>query len=604
MLFIATCYLLVILPLLVTIIKRQPQNFRLLFKLYLNCALTLGIAVVAIKLLFGNWLSLKDGLFQPAFTFKFVVLVTLIQLGLIGIDWFLKRFIQIDLEFVDYPGRPYGSLVSAFLLALAYFFLVASNWANQNFGLLTPEQIVYNLRQPMEGVDSNFISSFIMGPLLGSLVLLVVLAVALVYLRRFAITCQLKKPLFKKQLIGRYVILPSVLIFVILTTIAAVKINAVGFYQYFTSDSAFIENNYAKPTEDKLTFPKQKRNLIYIYAESLESTATSKALGGQMDENLLPELTALAEEEGIHFSNTDKEFGGAQQLPGTGWTIAGMVAQTAGMPLKEPVDGNDYGTGEGAQFLPGMTTLTDILADQGYNQVALFGSDATFGGRRTLFTQHGNVKIDDLLTARKTGRVSKDYKVWWGYEDSKLFEYAKEDATKLSQSNKPFNLTMLTANTHHIGGYVEKDMPNQYSNQYSNVIAFSDHQIVEFIKWAKTQSFYKNTTIIVDGDHLGMDVNYYKKIPESGRHTFNLVLNAPKTTTTVKTKNRQFSTMDMFPTTLAAMGVKIKGNQLGLGTNLLSNQKTLIEKKGLKKVTNELSENSKFYNNTFVFDKK
>jgi phosphoglycerol transferase len=124
--------------------------------------------------------------------------VTLIQLGLIGIDWFLKRFIQIDLEFVDYPGRPYGSLVSAFLLALAYFFLVASNWANQNFGLLTPEQIVYNLRQPMEGVDSNFISSFITGPLLGSLVLLVVLAVALVYLRRFAITCQLKKPLFKK----------------------------------------------------------------------------------------------------------------------------------------------------------------------------------------------------------------------------------------------------------------------------------------------------------------------------------------------------------------------------------------------------------------------
>ena len=32
----------------------------------------------------------------------------------------------------------------------------------------------------------------------------------------------------------------------------------------------------------------------------------------------------------------------------------------------------------------------------------------------------------------------------------------------------------------------------------------------------------------------------------------------------------KFSQFDMFPTTLAALGVKIEGNKLGLGVNLFS----------------------------------
>lgn len=52
----------------------------------------------------------------------------------------------------------------------------------------------------------------------------------------------------------------------------------------------------------------------------------------------------------------------------------------------------------------------------------------------------------------------------------------------------------------------------------------------------------------------------------------------------------------MFPTTLASLGVEIEGNRLGLGTNLFSNEKTLIEKYGIKYVNKELAYNSSFYN--------
>ena len=68
-------------------------------------------------------------------------------------------------------------------------------------------------------------------------------------------------------------------------------------------------------------------------------------------------------------------------------------------------------------------------------------------------------------------------------------------------------------------------------------------------------------------------------------------------------KNRQFTTMDMFPTTLASMGVIIEGDQLGLGTNLFSEKQTLAEKYGMDTVNEELVKDSKFFNN-FVSDIK
>jgi len=52
----------------------------------------------------------------------------------------------------------------------------------------------------------------------------------------------------------------------------------------------------------------------------------------------------------------------------------------------------------------------------------------------------------------------------------------------------------------------------------------------------------------------------------------------------------------MFPTTLAALGVQIDGNRLGLGTNLFSGQKTLPEKLGRGYINQELKKNDKEYN--------
>jgi len=53
--------------------------------------------------------------------------------------------------------------------------------------------------------------------------------------------------------------------------------------------------------------------------------------------------------------------------------------------------------------------------------------------------------------------------------------------------------------------------------------------------------------------------------------------------------------MDFYPTTLASLNVDIEGNRLGLGTNLYSKKKTILEELGNKKFTSELTKQSKFY---------
>ena len=88
----------------------------------------------------------------------------------------------------------------------------------------------------------------------------------------------------------------------------------------------------------------------------------------------------------------------------------------------------------------------------------------------------------------------------------------------------------------------------------------------------KKQDFYKNTTIVIAGDHTTMvdtsDPIWGNLNNNYKRTVYNTIINADCTYKENVTENRDFSTMDMFPTTLAALGVQIDGNRLGLGTTL------------------------------------
>lgn len=486
-------------------------------------------------------------------------------------------------------------IFSLFIVGLAMFFAIS--WSLDFYGELKPEQFLYNISAPSKGTNIDVMSSILHTPLL------IILSLSILFLLFLFMHIPHQSKIGNK-LVFRWSRVRTMLLSFISIAILVFGLNYSlqtnyidAMYNAFFKNSNYIQNNYVNPKEMKLQFPEKKRNLIHIYAESIESSYLSKELGGFMDENLMPNLTGLAETN-IHFSDSET-FGGWNQTYASSWSIAGIVNMENGVPLKISMDGNSYGK-EGV-FLPGITNIGDILEQEGYNQMVMLGSDASFAGRDTYFTEHGSYSIFDVKEARKQGVIPEDYNVWWGFEDDKLYQFAKPELTRLYEQGQPFHFNMITADTHFPGGYVSEHIERKRDSQYADVIAYSDAEIVSFIKWVQNQPFYENTTIVITGDHLSMDKTFFKEFSSDyQRRPFNLFINAPFSRDEVKRTNRSFSPVDMFPTMISSLGVEIPGDRLGLGTDLFSGEQTLIERDGLETFNRELSKHSYFYDIEFL----
>lgn len=444
-------------------------------------------------------------------------------------------------------------------------------WVNNYFGPTTGEEKIFHLLVPLDGVNPECYLSYFIKAFIPT----IIIALLLYYF----INKKVKKKLF--------IYIPLLIISFLFAY------NQFDISKYLYSNivkSNFIEENYIDPNKTNITF-ENKKNVIYIMLESMENTYSHEQLGGSKKVNLIPNLSKLSTEN-ISFSNTDK-LGGALYIDGSNFTVASMLTQTTGIPLKINLElalKFDY-----KKFYTGKA-LGDILYENGYNNYIIMGSNSNYGARKTLYENH-HYQVSDVNTAIKNGKMTKEDIVWWGYSDEDLFKYAKEDLLNISKEDKPFNYTIMTVDTHFEDGYLEKDCQNKFNDQYSNVIYCSDNLINSFINWIKEQDFYKDTVIIMVGDHISMDSDYFKDVKKDyERTTYNVFINTDFSKEETKQKNRKFTQLDMLPTTISALGGKIEGERLGLGTNLFSGDKTLVEKYGYQKVKNELNKNSNYYN--------
>ena len=485
-----------------------------------------------------------------------------------------------------------GMLFSILLVVSGVLLVALARWVFATWNGLKMDEVIYHINAPIEGTGGDMIASGIVNCVIpAGLAGLFYTAALLMYRKRRRV---------RTYLVRLGAVCGALMI--VLTMIFSW--NRLDMGTYISNElnaSSFIEDHYADPAKVSITFPEKKRNVIYIYLESMEMTYSDAMNGGAFNRNVIPELTALGEAN-EDFSGSDPLLNGADVLPGSTYTMAAMFTQTTGLPLK--VDLSDTFTDARGSFnkmntqdsfFSGVTSLGDILKKEGYNQVLMLGSNATFGGRRLYFSQHGDYEIDDYEWAIEQGLIPENYYVFWGYEDAKLFSYAKDRLTNLAAQDKPFNFSMLTVDTHFEDGYYCDLCTDSFrGNQYANVMACSSRQVADFVNWVKEQDFYEDTTIIIAGDHLTMDTDFCQNVGENyDRRTFNVWIN-PAAEPADPDRKRSYSTLDCFPTTLAAMGCQIEGDRLGLGTNLFSAEDTLMEQYGYEELSDEMSRKSEF----------
>ena len=297
------------------------------------------------------------------------------------------------------------------------------------------------------------------------------------------------------------------------------------------------------------------KNLVLIYLESLERLYLDESVF----KGLTPTINQLLKDN-FSFTNTS-------QIPGAEWTMAGIVASQCGTPLLSDnslVDGNDIIQNG---FLTEAICLGDILHQAGYVQSYIGGASNRFAGKGYFLKAHHYDEVKGY-NELKSRLQRKKYRTGWGLYDDSLFKIAEEEYVRLANLNKPFNLTLLTLDTHHPKGHPSQSCtPYPYQkNSILDAVHCTDQLLARFLNHLSRHPSAKETIVVLFSDHLAMRNEAEKFYPAKyDRKLLFSILNS-----SLKGVSHEPGThTDIAPTILEAMGVKHNAAFLA-GRNMLA----------------------------------
>lgn len=439
--------------------------------------------------------------------------------------------------------RPFGPATPRLLAYAASFLAIAfARWIDDMFGEPDIDQILYHLYYA-EHAAVEIGEVFLVTLVVEALLVPLGLAVAAAWLHGHL---QQRGPAWKHRFLRacpRFALLAGTLALLLQFSVFSYAA------AYFAPD-LFAENYVAPPA---LAPPTQPRNLVLIYAESLEETYGHAGLFGR---DLLAPLRTL----GGH------RLGVLRQAPGANWTVAAMVASQCGVPLRV-YSAQDIKRQPGERaFLPGATCLGDLLAAHGWHNVFLGGAPLGFAAKGSFLRDHGYSETYGREEWERLG-MSRTERNEWGLYDSALFARARTMLAELHTAGRPFNLTLLTIDTHGPHGYASPDCRSRGATDFAALVECSSAEIARFVRFAHERGYLENTVVVIVGDHLAMGNPLSERLGQAeSREIFNLVL----TDRPLPPAKRELLAFDLFPTLAELVGFQVPRHRLGLGTSVFA----------------------------------
>lgn len=449
------------------------------------------------------------------------------------------------------PRRSVVDVVRWLLVYATLIFAIAGLWIRFHFGALLLDQVLLNL--PDGGGSSGLGVSALAVELAAWLIagLGVVIAVAVVVIRRSHRSGRLGG-----RISVRAIWLPMLAAVLAFGSFAATT--GVPQYLYSLTDSRSIESYYVKPAIAAM--PATRLNLITIYLESIENTFSDSEVFG---EDLLSDLTDATADWA--------DYPRLEQPASGGWTMAGLVATQCGIALKSDLletgfDPNEMGEKVRA-YLPGAVCLGDLLATVGYESTFLGGASTDFAGKGTYLASHGYQRVRGLDYWKQVGEANADISDW-GLSDERLFAHAAQTVDALHAAGRPFNLTLLTLDTHEPA--VIRDACDAAGRApMAAATRCSMRAVAGFIQHLRAAGYLKDTVVVVTGDHLkgvASGTAFHDELSRATNRTVFFRLWSPTPVRLNVARGDQFSVL---PTTLEALGFTVAGGRAGLGLSLL-----------------------------------
>ena len=357
-------------------------------------------------------------------------------------------------------------------------------------------------------------------------------------------------------------------------------------------------------TIPKVIPPKKAKNIIWISLESAEKLWTYPDV--TKGENVIPKLTKLQTEGTV--------IHGWQFAIGMDPTIPSYVSTNCGIPRNTSIIGPDFRFPKTAASYPLAVCMTDILKKYGYDTTFIMGARLSDEAADLFTKAHPFTTVmarQDFLNQK----LSTSNQVITGTKfhtpDAILLDYAKNKISDLVKKDKPFFISIITADTHGPDfSYIEPGCERKY-NDIRDSMKCMDKKVFEFVRWVQTQPFYKDTVIFLIGDHptwrLALQhmkwLDFEKVKAHDPAETYNVMLDG--STNEAKVINKPFTQLDWAPTMLESAGFQLSPRRLGLGMSLWSDEPTLLEKfRTVKDFSEELKKSEPTFDNFFYGKKR
>lgn len=259
----------------------------------------------------------------------------------------------------------------------------------------------------------------------------------------------------------------------------------------------YIQQHYAKPNSEYFGMAKG-RNVIYIHLESFQQFLIDYKLKVDDKEyEVTPFLNSLYHsKETFAFSNVFNQVKAGKTSDAETMIETGLFGLNQGSFM---VNYGGTNTQQAAPF---------ILSKNGYNSSAVFhGNAGSFWNRNTAYKQWGyNYFFDASYFTKQNSSNSFQY----GLND----KYMLKDSIKyLERLQQPFYTKFITVSNHYPYttslsgddlGFPLAKTQDETINGYFATANYLDSSIKAFFDYLKESGLYKNSIIVLYGDHYGI----------------------------------------------------------------------------------------------------
>jgi phosphoglycerol transferase len=436
------------------------------------------------------------------------------------------------------------------LFLFGCFLFCNLRWVINSFGSPTLDQILYHLTYETGGlteIDPKIFRSYFIHAILAPVFLSGVLILMLRFFRkrsqRVADMAERVTPL---------------LVLACCVLLAEVKIG-IASYLYTFLGPDFVASHYVMPVPVEKN-PRRLKNLVLIYVEGLDAAYESEEIFGK---NLVKEISAL---KGVRFDDY-------HQVPGTGWTMAGIASSQCAIPLKAVTFGEVNSQMESVRaFLPNAVCLGDTLKDFGYQNLFLGGASLDFSGKGNFLRTHGYESVFGKEEWLSSGRYRHSEMNAWGLNDDDLFDEARAQIDRLQADKGLFNLTLLTVSTHPGEGYLTERCKAAGGKSFQDIVSCSSVEVASFVRYMEAKGYLANTNVVILGDHLAMTNPVSDQLAQpKTRSIFNRWISKE-----ITKKNREtILHFDIAPSILDFIGIESESGRYGLGYSAFSEKKEM-----------------------------